>query len=206
MIRIGEIVKEDKNPLMVVSKEYEEVVRKLSAFDYSSNDLKFLACSIISQTEHQYKKYLIKVLLGLRELKLDELIEDYQKSQLDFNDEKLKRFFSKNEIDFLKDKGIEDNLEKYQPRHRSLFDDNLNNAFYHNKKKGMIILRRLTTFHLKDLASLNNFQKLVFYFIVAQMLDSWESSCIHLGTMILDGWKVEKMTRWFCKVWPIYTN
>lgn len=206
MIRIGEIVKNDKNPLMVVSREYEEIVKKLSMFNYSSEETKFLACLIISQTEHQYKKYLIRVLLRLKELNAIALTEDWQNARFEVENEELKSLFSDEEFNFMKDKDIEEDLSKYQIQYPSLLQDGLNDAFYHNKKKGMIILRRLITFYLKNNIPLSNLQKLTLYFVVAQLLDSWESSCIYLGLMILDGWTIDKMSEWFCATWLIYRS
>ena len=83
MVRIGEIVKKDKNPFMVVSKEYEDIVKKLSVFNYPSDESKLLGCLIISQTEHQYKKYLIKVLLQLKEINTKNLIENWQTARFE---------------------------------------------------------------------------------------------------------------------------
>ena len=58
MLRVGEIVKGDGNPLMNVSPNYEDAVKKLSQYSFSSKDKELLACLILSQTERQYKKYL----------------------------------------------------------------------------------------------------------------------------------------------------
>ncbi|KKQ24472.1 MAG: hypothetical protein US38_C0004G0013 [Candidatus Roizmanbacteria bacterium GW2011_GWC1_37_12] len=79
MLRVGEIVTDDKNPLMNVSKEYEKVIRKLVKLSYSSQEIKLLACLIVSQTEYQYKKYLINVLQRLNNLPIKQLIDDWQK-------------------------------------------------------------------------------------------------------------------------------
>lgn len=204
MLRIGEIVREDKNPLMVVSSEYEDVVKKLSIFNYSSNEIKFLACLIISQTEHQYKKYLINVLQRLNNLPIKQLIDDWQKGKFEVEDDKLQPLFSEKEFLFLKNKNIEENLQKYEVQFPNLFNDGLITNFYHNKKKGMLYLRRLIINHLSNYKELNDFQKLIFHFIVAQLLNSWESSCIHLGLMIIDNWSVKKMSSWFIRTWPIY--
>lgn len=204
MLRVGEIVTDDINPLMNVSKEYEGVVKKLVNFNYSSSEIKLLACLIVSQTEYQYKKYLIKVLLGLGNLPVKQLIDDWQKGDLDFDEEKLKHLFSNEEFSFLKDKDIEEDLHKYEKTFPDLFKDRLLTEFYPNKKKGMLYLRRLITQNLKDYQVLDNFQKLIIHFVTAQMLISWESSCIYLGGMILDRRILEEISNWFCQVWPIY--
>lgn len=70
----------------------------------------------------------------------------------------------------------------------------------------MLYLRRLATNYFRDYKKLNSFQKLVLHFTVAQMLISWESSCIYLGGMILDGRKIKETSDWFCQVWPIYKS
>ncbi len=204
MLRIGEIVTDDKNPLMNVSKEYQGVVKKLANFSYSSDEIKLLACLIVSQTEHQYKKYLINVLQRLDNLPIKQLIDDWQKGTFEVDDSTLRHLFSKEEFLFIKEKNIEEDLQKHESQSPNLFNDGLITEFYPNKKKGMLYLRRLATHYLKNYQKLNSFQKLVFHFIVAQMLVSWESSCIHLGTMILDVWEAEKISKWFCQVWPIY--
>lgn len=181
MIRIGEIVKNDLNPLMKVSSDYEKIVKQLSSKKYSSKEEDFLACLVISQTEKQYKKYLIEVMENLSELPLQKLIDDWQNFNFEIND-----------------KGLEDLLDE------SLFNDSLNNAFYHTFKRGTLYIRRLIVQFKNNEKDLNDFQKLVLHFVAAQLLHSWESSCIHLGLMLLNDWKIEDISKWFIKIWPIY--
>lgn len=204
MLRVGEIVHDDINPLMNVSKEYEDVVKRLVGFNFSSQDIKLLACLIVSQTEAQYKKYLIKVLKSLDNLNIDQLISDWQKGELEFDEEELSYLFSKEEFLLIKGKDIEEDLHKYEKKLPNLFRDTLATEFYPTKKKGMLILRRLAIHYLNGEKKLDNFQRLILHFIIAQMLISWESSCIYLGGMILDGRSVKEMSDWFCQVWPIY--
>lgn len=204
MLRLGEIIKADKDPFMVASNNYEEVVRELSSYTFPSDDKKLLACLVISQTERQYKKYLLKVLAQLESLDLLELIKDWQEKNLEFNDNNFHFLLSNNEVRLLSGKDIETHLEEYEKGCPSLFNDGLNTAFYPSKKKGMLYLRRMILYCKDKEASLNDFQKLVLYFITAQLLLSWESSCTHLGLMLLNNWKIKEMAEWFIKVWPIY--
>ncbi len=206
MLRIGEIVHDNINPLMNVSFEYEDIVKRLIKFNYPSSEIELLACLIISQTESQYKNYLIKVLMSLDNVPIEKLIDSWQKSDLDFNEEKLSFLFSKEELLLTKGKDIEEDLHKYEKKFPNLFRDGLATEFYPTKKKGMLILRRLIRHYFEDYKKLNSFQRLILYFITAQMLVSWESSCIYLGGMILDGRKVKEMSDWFCQVWPIYKS
>lgn len=206
MLRVGEIVHNSINPLMNVSQEYESVVKKLAKFNFSSQEIKLLACLIVSQTESQYKKYLLKVLQDLKKLSIDKLIDDWQKGNLEIDEEKLKPLFTEKEFLFFKERDLEDDLHKYENKFPNLFSDGLMTEFYPTKKKGMLYIRRLSAHYLKNYKNLNDFQKLILNFIVAQMLIDWESSCIYLGGMILDNRNIREMSNWFCQTWPIYKN
>jgi len=204
MIRVGEIVKNDSNPLMNVSGNYEEIVKKLAGLEYSSDEKEFLAVLVISQTEKQYKKYLIKVLQKCCTLNVKDLINAWQDSDFTINDEDFKSYLSADEFNLLSGKDLEAHLEEFEKDYPGLFKDGLNTAFYHKKKKGMVYLRRMVVCYLGKQENLSNFKKLVLHFVAAQMLDSWESSCIHLGKMILEDWDINKMSEWYNYIWPIY--
>ncbi len=205
MIRLGEIVKRHENRLMIVSPNYEDVAKKLASFDFKNDELKLLACLVISQTERQYKKYLISVLKDLHKLPVSKLINDWETSSFEVKDEDFIDLLSTDEYELIKDKDIEDHLEEYEKDYPKLFDDGLNNTFYKTKKKGMLYLRRLIIKSLGEIQNYDSLRQLVLYFVTAQLLDSWESSCILLGMMLLEKWEIENMTKWFNKVWPIYT-
>lgn len=205
MIRLGEIVKRHENPLMVVSPNYEDVAKKLASFDFKNEKLKLLACLVISQTERQYKKYLISVLKDLPKLPVSKLVNDWETSSFEVKDENLRDLLSSDEYELIKNKDIEDHLEKYEKDCPKLFEDGLNNTFYKTKKKGMLYLRRLIIKSLGEIQSYDSLRQLILFFVTAQLLDSWESSSIHLGMMLLENWEIEDMAKWFNKVWPIYT-
>lgn len=181
MIRLGQIVKIDKNPFMVVSPNYEKIVKDLSKFNFSSQQDKLLACLVISQTEKDYKKYLLHILYNFEKPPIDKLITDWQNNNFE-----------------IKEKGIEKIIDdKY-------FNDGLNNAFYINRKKGTYLIRQEIIKY--NINKLNNFKQIILYFITAQMLHNWESSCIHLGFMILNKWNLKDIKTWYTKTWPIYGN
>lgn len=204
MLRIGEIVKGDENPLMNVSPNYEDVVKKLSSFNFSLKDKELLACLIISQTEKQYKEYLIKVLSNLENLDPDKQVENWQKGSLEVDDEPLKHLLAKEEFDLLEKLDVEAHLEKYEDKFPKLFDDVFNSDFYPTKKKGMLYIRRLAEYYLKQIEKYNDLQKLIIYFVMAQLLGNWEPSCIHMGKMLLEDWEISKIYDWFSYTWPIY--
>jgi hypothetical protein len=204
MLRVGEMVKGDKNALMNVSSNYEDTVNKLSKRRFSSNENKLLACLVLSQTEKGYKKYLIKVLNNLNSESPKQLTEYWQSGKLEEEVDNLKHLLKDNEHSLLKDVNLEDHLDEYEDKHPNLFDDSFDTDFYPTKKKGTLYIRRLVQNHLDKIDSYNDFNKLIVYFVIAQLLVNWEPSCIHLGKMLLDKWGVKKMSEWFCAVWPIY--
>ena len=69
-IRIGEVLKNQDNILLNVSPEYERIVIELSKEGKHS----FLRSLIISQTEREYRGFLIFVLSNIENLD-EELIE-----------------------------------------------------------------------------------------------------------------------------------
>ena len=204
MLRVGEIVKGDGNPLMNVSPNYEDAVKKLSQYSFSSKDKELLACLILSQTERQYKKYLIKVLSDLENLDADKLVAVWQKGSLEVDDEPLKNLLTKEEFELLNELDIEPHLEEYEDKFPKLFDDGFDSNFYPTKKKGMLYIRRLVKYYLKEIEKYNDLQKLIVYFVMAQLLGNWEPSCIHLGKMLLENWEINKKCDWFSYIWPIY--
>ena len=206
MIRVGDIVKNDPNPLMNVSSEYEQVVSQLAKADLPSGEVKLLACLIISQTEKQYKKYLLTVLKTLPKMPPEELISAWQQADFAINDTDFKHLLSQDEFTLVQNLDLEQHLEPYEQDYPSLFRDGLDTSFYPTKKKGILYLRRLIINYQRQYDQLDPLAKLVLHFITAQMLISWESSCIHLGLMIINNWEIEDMSRWFNKVWPIYNR
>lgn len=204
MIRIGKVVKEDNNPLMNVSTGFLKVVRELSVYDFPSNNLKLLACLVISQTEKEYKKYLIKVLTNLERVNSKRLIDEWQEGSFETDEKKINYLLSKEEVNFLSQFSFEDSLEQSAIEYKNLFSEGLVKEFYPTKKKSTLILRRLIMENLKKSSRYNEFQKLILHFIAAQLLVSWESACVHLGLMILKGWEVPEMYFWMNRVWPIY--
>lgn len=203
MIRIGKIIKNDPNPLMNVSDGYEEVVIKLSNYNFQDSEKKLLACLIVSQTEKQYKKYMVHVLRNFNDR--SHLIDDWQNSNFEINDEDFKHLLTKKEYSYLKDLDFEDHLEDYENNENpDIFNDGLLLEFYPTKKKGMVYWRRLTRELLEGYDKFSTFKKLLIHFITAQLLVSWESSCIHLGNLILDGKTREQIADEFIRVWPIY--
>ena len=206
MLRIGKIVTQDKNPLMNVSAGYEQVVRVLSMFEFKDDETRFLACLILSQTEERYKDYLLTVIPDFEKLPLKDLITAWQENNFSFQDDRFSTLFNKSEFELLKKLDIEDHLEEYEPKYPELFKQGLSWEFYPTKKKGMVILQRAIKHYLPKLSEMDDQHKLVLHFVAAQLLISWESSCIHLGKMILNGWPLEQMREWFCSVWPIYAK
>ncbi|OGM09516.1 hypothetical protein A2Z67_01575 [Candidatus Woesebacteria bacterium RBG_13_36_22] len=206
MLRIGQVVKGDENFLMNVSPNYEDVVKKLSQYSFSSKERELLACLVISQTEKQYKNYLIKALLNIGNLNIERLVEDWQKGNMDVEDEGLQSLLTKGEYELLSGLNLEDHLEKYDERYPNLFDDGLSKDFYPKKKKGSLYIRRLVKKQLTQIGEHDDFKKLIVFFIMAQLLTNWEPSCIHLGKMLLEDWEISKMCEWFSYVWPIYFN
>lgn len=204
MIRVGELVRHDKNPLMVISQNYETVVKELASMETVSPEKKLLACLVISQTERQYKNYLIKVLLDLAIRSNEELTDDWQNSDLEVDRSRLDFLLSDEEFKLLGGKDIEAHLDDLEKGNPGLFKDDLSNAFYPNKKLGMLYLRRLIRERLEDPDVQGDFERLVIHFVMAQLLISWESSCINLGHMLLEDWNIKKMSEWFCETWPIY--
>ena len=208
VIRVGEIVKGNKNPVLNVSPEWESLVNLLSKKKYDSKDKELLAVLAISQTEMQYKKFMIKALVVLDRIdsSMDGLIADWNEDDLEIRDEDFKHLFSKEEFSLIKKVGFEDHMEKHEDEFPDLFQDNLLLSFYPSKKKGMLIWRRLTIPFIESYDSLSTFQKVILHFITAQLLISWESSCIHMGKMLVEDWGIEEIAEWFNKVWPIYTK
>lgn len=204
MLRIGQIAQGDQNPLMNVSPSYEETVRKLSAFDFPDKPLTLLACLILSQTEKQYKKYLLYVLKDLSNLNLNAKISAWQESAFEVSDGEFRHFLTDGEWSLLKDKNLEDHLEEEEKALPFLFADGLSTTFYPTKKKGTLLIRHLVRNFLESKENLNSLQKTILYFTIAQLLISWESSCVHLGLMILNNWELEETENWFTQTWPIY--
>lgn len=201
-LRTGQIVKDHANPLMLVSPHYEDVVERLAEREYSDPHKGLLACLVVSQTEAQYKKYMVLVLRDLADIEqnLSKLIDVWQQNKLTVDDEDFKSLLTDEEYALVKDQDFEAKLTD----HPELFQDGFSMAFYPTMKKGMIYWRRLARQHLDNYSNLTPYQKLILHFVTAQMLVSWESSCIDLGLMLLDDWRIEDMAR-FSTVWPIYT-
>lgn len=189
---------------MNVSPSYEETVRKLSAFDFPDKPSTLLACLILSQTEKQYKKYLLYVLKDLGHLDLDAKISAWQGSAFEVSDAEFRYLLADEEVSLLKGKNLEDHLEEDERSLPSLFADGLSTTFYPTKKKGTLLIRRMVRNFLDSKENLNSLQKITLYFTIAQLLVSWESSCVHLGLMVLNGWKPEEIEGWFTQTWPIY--
>jgi len=204
MIRIGEIVKGDKNRLMNVGSGYERAIRDLSVFNFDSTEKKLLACLVVSQTEKQYKNYLIKVMLGFGIQSTEELVNDWQNSNLMVDQSPLYFLLTDSEKRVIDGLEMESHLNGLVKDNPQLFDDGLSNVFYPNKKLGMLYLRRLVKQRLRRPEKLDDLEKIVVHFVMAQLLLSWESSCIHLGLMLLDNWKIKDIDKWFTTIWPIY--
>lgn len=201
-LRLGKIVKQDNNPLMLVSPGYEAVAKQLASHTFSNPRHKLLACLVVSQTEKRYKRYMVLVLKDLStiEQNIPKLIDLWQQNKLEINDADYEALLTEHEWNLLKDQNFEAKLDD----HPELFNDGFSMAFYPTMKKAMIYWRRLVKQNLAYYDQLNSYQKLVLHFVTAQMLVSWESSCIDLGLMLLDDWGVEKMAERFDATWPIY--
>ena len=190
-LRIGQIVTEHANPLMKVSKGYAEVVERVAGLQFSDVHRELLACLVASQTEEQYKKYMVLVLQNLAtvEKEAKSLVDLWQSNKLAIDDSAFVRLFTESEKELIAPKDFEDWLSD----HPELFNDGFVMDFYPTMKKGMLYWRRLSRDYVQDYANLTNYQKLVLHFVTAQMLVSWESSCIDLGLMLLDDWELEPM-------------
>jgi len=202
MIRIGQIVENDNNPLMNVSQNYKKLVKKLSQFSYADKQTKFLGCLIVSQTEKRYKHYMIHVLKHIKDNPLQELINSWQENTFQVVDNDYSYLLNEKEREILHSIDLEERLID----HSELFDDGFVLEFYPTMKKATIYWRRLTNELLKDPDALNSLQRLVIYFITSQLLISWESACLHLGRMVLNRYSIDKIHNIFCEVWPVYRN
>lgn len=192
---------------MNISQNYLRLVFELSDFDFFENPEKqLIACLIVSQTEKRYRQFIIFVLQRLENLNPKSLVESWQGNNFQIIDSDFKNYFSKKEFTLLEKLDLEDHLEKYESEFPDLFHDGFENAFYPTKKKGMAYWRRLAKIYLQNYKDLNKLQKLILHFCMAQALVSWESSCIHLGLMILENWEINQISENFVKVWPIYRN
>lgn len=205
MIRLGEMVKGDKNALLNVSSEYGNLVHKLA----HENTHMLFRCLIISQTEREWRNFPIFVMANFDQIykKQQFLVDSWQKNNFIlklsnlrtlFNNEKewklFLQYFPNPRNDF------EYGEKKFEP----LFDDGLSKVFYRSRKRDDIILRRLISKHLSKMKKLNDFQVLMLHYVAAQLLDNWESSCLFLGKMIMENWKVKTMRDWFCNTFLIY--
>lgn len=202
MIRIGNIVEFDDNPLQIVSPNYKKIVLSLSALDFQDDKNKLLGCLTVSQTQKRYKQYMIYLLHNLEDLPVKKLISAWQNDSFKIKDEDYSFLLSEKENKLLAGRNLEDKLSN----HPELFNDGLLMEFYPTMKKGMVYWRRLTKKLLSEYDSFDQIRKLVLHFITAQLLISWESSCIHLGKMILEGYSIENISVRFNAVWPIYTS
>lgn len=203
-LRLGTIVKDHTNVLMLVSPNYEAIAKRLAQHTYRTQHTKLLACLVLSQTEEQYKKYMILVLQGLQDIEqnLDTLITSWQENRLNVRDEDFKHLLTYEEYALLHGKDLETKLDKYP----QLFNDGFNMVFYPTMKKGMVYWRRLAESYFKTYHQLTQYQKLLLHFITAQMLVSWESSCIDSSLMLLDDWTIEDMAERFDTLWPVYRS
>lgn len=202
-LHLGQIVTEHSNPLMVVGSAYRGVVARLADSDWDDPSRMLLACLVASQTEAQYKNYMLLALLGLTGLPADaaSLVDAWQDNRLAVPEDRFEPLFTPAEWELLRGRSIESHLDD----HPELFDDGLSTVFYPTMKKGMALWRRLSVEHATGYDRLDDLQRLVLHFTTAQLLVSWESSCVDLGLMLLDGWDVQHMSDRYALVWPIHT-
>jgi hypothetical protein len=204
-IRIGEILKNEKNVLLDVSPEYEKIVKELSK-DGKHNLLRAL---IISQTGHNYRDFLIFVLRNMKNLDEELIVKKWNDNDFEvdinsfedlFNNEKEWKLFLEYEPN------LKNTFEYDEKKFGTLFNDKLSKIFYPSRKKKDIIIRRLIAKYLGRIDELDDLRILILHFIAAQLLISWEASCLYLGKMILERWNIKKMKEWFCDVFLIYTE